>query len=70
MGCEELSKNRPWEGEGGRERIIFKIANFVILSISIQNNFRITSVTAYSLAELCLSPEGNLRKQISRMGFN
>ena len=54
MGCEELSKNRPWEGEGGRERIIFKIANFVILSISIQNNFRITSVTAYSLAELCL----------------
>ena len=37
--------------EGGG--IIFKIVNFVIILISIQNNFLINSVTAYSLAEVC-----------------
>ena len=37
-------------GSGGG--IIFKIVNFVIILISIQNNFLINSVTA-SLAEVC-----------------
>ena len=51
MGCEEFSKKRPWEVGGGR--IIFKIVNFLIILISIQNYFRIYSVTAYPLAEVC-----------------
>ena len=49
MGCEELSKKRPWEGE---EAGSYKIVNFIIISISIQNNFLIYSVSAYSPAEV------------------
>ena len=50
MGCEEFSKKRPWEGGWG---IIFKIVNFLIISISIQNHFLINSVTAYPPAGVC-----------------
>ena len=51
MGCEELSKKRPWEVRWGG--IIFKIVYFVIILISIQNIFLINNVTAYPPAEVC-----------------
>ena len=46
MGCKEFSKKRPWEGGWGK---IFKIVNFLIISISIQKQIliNINSVTAY-----------------------
>ena len=51
-GVRGIIKKAALERGGGRERKFYKIVNFVIISISIQNNFLIYSVSAYSTAEV------------------
>ena len=53
MGCEEFFKKRPWEGGGGGRvgETIFKIVNFLVISISIQNNFLINKVILLTLQQ-------------------
>ena len=54
VGVRRIIKKAALGRGGGRERIIYKIVNLVIISLSIQNDFLINSVTAYSLADVCL----------------
>ena len=54
VGVPGIIKKAALGRGGARERIIYKIVNFVRISQSIQNNFLINSATAYSLADVCL----------------
>ena len=65
-GARDYQKNGLGKGRG-QGAVNLQNCQFFYDKHSIQNNFLFNSVTAYSLAEVCLSPEGNFESS-SREG--